>query len=116
VVSSFNPSALERVKQLEPRLRTGYLADAGSDLRAKLAYVMAGGHDALHPRHDLLDADKASLRVLEAARNAGVEVNVWTVNEPERMRALAALDVDGVMSDDPQRLCATLDAVRTGVA
>jgi glycerophosphoryl diester phosphodiesterase len=117
VVSAFNPAAIESVKRLEPRLRTGYLVGAGRDLDAELAYVIAHGHDALHPRHDLLDADTAaSLRVLAAAREAGVDVNVWTVNEPARMRELAALGVDGLMSDDPQRLCATLDAVRTGAS
>ena len=113
VVSSFNPTAIERVKAREPRLRTAYLATTGADLNAKLAYVVAHNHDALHPRHDMLaaSAPKASLRVLAAARAAGVAVNVWTVNEPARMRELAELGVDGVMSDNPQRLRATFDAL-----
>lgn len=37
--------------------------------------------------------------VLRAAHANAVEVHVWTINEPEGMRRLVALGVDGIVSD-----------------
>lgn len=38
-------------------------------------------------------------RLLELAHDAGVEVHVWTVNEPEEMVRLVGLGVDGIVTD-----------------
>lgn len=38
-------------------------------------------------------------RLIEEAHRAGVEVHVWTVNDPVRMGQLVALGVDGVITD-----------------
>jgi glycerophosphoryl diester phosphodiesterase len=34
-------------------------------------------------------------------RAAGVELNVWTVDDPDRIEALRAMGVDGIVSNDP---------------
>ncbi|WP_051137902.1 glycerophosphodiester phosphodiesterase family protein [Leucobacter chironomi] len=38
-------------------------------------------------------------RLLDAAHRAGVEVHVWTVNDPQRMLQLVSGGVDGVVTD-----------------
>lgn len=43
-----------------------------------------------------------------AAHALGVEVHVWTINDAPRMRALLALDVDGLMTDLPAVAAAVL--------
>ena len=48
-------------------------------------------------------------RFVDVAHAGGVEVHVWTINDPRKAAALLALGVDGVMSDDPGVL---VDVVR----
>ncbi len=43
----------------------------------------------------------ASGRVLAAARAAGIETHLWTLNDPRQAERWLARGVDGVMSDDP---------------
>ncbi|WP_203138652.1 glycerophosphodiester phosphodiesterase family protein [Microbacterium sp. JZ31] len=38
-------------------------------------------------------------RLIRWAHDAGVEVHVWTINDPQRMRELVAMGVDGVVTD-----------------
>jgi glycerophosphoryl diester phosphodiesterase len=40
-----------------------------------------------------------SPRLIAAAHRHGVEVHVWTVNEPDDMRRLVAMGVDGIVTD-----------------
>ncbi len=47
-------------------------------------------------------------RLVEAAHRHGVEVHVWTVNEPADMRRLVALGVDGIVTDRADLALATL--------
>ncbi|HEY6960638.1 MAG TPA: glycerophosphodiester phosphodiesterase [Gaiellaceae bacterium] len=65
-------------------------------LRAASANVLA-----LH--HTL-----CSRAAVAAARRAGAPVLAWTANDPERVRALAAMGVDGIVSDDPAMALAAL--------
>jgi glycerophosphoryl diester phosphodiesterase len=110
VVSSFNPAAIDRVKQEDPSIRTAYICAPWSDLHARTAYAVARGHNALHPHHGTLGSSATAIRMVRMIQQAGLAVNVWTVNDPERMRELAAAGVDGIMSDDPEQLRRVLDS------
>jgi glycerophosphoryl diester phosphodiesterase len=41
---------------------------------------------------------------IKLAHELGLSVNVWTVNDPGRMRELIAMGVDGIITDYPDRL------------
>lgn len=41
---------------------------------------------------------------VQAAHAAGMEMHVWTVNDPEEMKSLLEMGVDGIMTDFPQLL------------
>jgi glycerophosphoryl diester phosphodiesterase len=45
---------------------------------------------------------------VEHAHAHGVFVHVWTIDEPDAMRALLALGVDGIVTDHPARLAAVI--------
>ncbi len=125
-IQSFDWRALQRVQAIAPEIETAYLTvnqDWLSNLRAgrpgaspwlagfdvddfggsAARTVAAAGGDIWSPYH--LEVDAASIR---EAHDAGLVVNVWTVNDPARMRELIGLGVDGIITDYPDRLRAVL--------
>lgn len=49
---------------------------------------------------------------VKGASECGVEVHVWTVNDPADMDRLLALGVDGFVTDFPERACAAIAQMR----
>jgi glycerophosphoryl diester phosphodiesterase len=90
VILSFEPGALREVRRLRPGLRTMQHVGFGVSLRR------AAGAWAVGLRND-----RATPRALARAQAAGFATGVYTVNEPARMRELAALDVTGIFTDRP---------------
>jgi len=64
-------------------------------------------YDALHP-----ESTDVSARLVDSAHRRGHRVNVWTVNQPDEMRRLFALGVDGIFTDDPRLALQVLTANR----
>ncbi|MCC7531273.1 MAG: hypothetical protein IT342_22395 [Candidatus Melainabacteria bacterium] len=46
------------------------------------------------------------------AKRAGIEVNVWTLNEVSEWDSAVRMGVDGIVTDDPVGLTAYLDKLR----
>src|ERR671917_454195 len=53
-------------------------------------------------------------RFVRAARAAGVRVDVWTINDPARMREVLDLGADAVMTDRPDELVKVLAGRESG--
>ena len=51
---------------------------------------------------------------MASARAAGLAVHPWTVDDPERMRALIELGVDGIISNVPAVLAEVVGAINRG--
>lgn len=97
LVSSFSLATIDRVRSLDPAIRCGYLAGARWDQRRALQRAIDGGHAAFHPYHLVVNAE-----LVAAAHDAGLEVNTWTVDEPDRMRWLVEeCGVDGIITNVP---------------
>jgi glycerophosphoryl diester phosphodiesterase len=98
IVSSFGEGAVARVRELEPSLPTALLTAVLTDdqVDGLVEQVVGVGHVALHPHHLTVTP-----HLLDRCREAGLAVNTWTVDEPERIAALAALGVDGVVTNVP---------------
>jgi glycerophosphoryl diester phosphodiesterase len=100
LVSSFSLDSLTRVRALDATLPTGFLTLLGFDPIDAAAVARGHGHSAVHP-------DVRSLLGPVAAATAarchelGLQMNVWTVNDPAELRRLADAGVDAVITDVP---------------
>jgi len=100
LVSSFNLATINRVRALDPSVPTGFLTMLGFDPIDALDVCAAHGHGALHPFVGMLAGPVAAATVIKAHERA-IAVNVWTVNDDDEIRRLAAAGVDIVMTDVP---------------
>lgn len=98
--SSFHPAAVRNVRAAAPWARLGVLCD-DDPRRGGLALALELGAEALIPGRRWVDAG-----IVEEAHVRGLDVWVWTVNEPGEMRRLMALGVDAIFSDWPERFAA----------
>ena len=96
LVSSFDIDAIDRVHDLAPSLPTALLTFGIDDPLAVVEECASRGHRALHPYDPTVDA-----ALVAAAHARGLAVNVWTVDRPDRIVALAALGVDGICTNVP---------------
>jgi glycerophosphoryl diester phosphodiesterase len=111
VVSSFNIASVDCVRSLDPSIPTGFLAFGPFAAGEALDVAHAHGHGALHPFKDALlgpDGDAFARR----ARDLGVALNVWTVNDPDEIGRLAELGVASIISDVPGEARAAVRARR----
>lgn len=105
LLSSFNPLCLWRVKRMALEVPVGLLYAPDSPLplrRGWLAPLLA--YEACHPEHSLVDA-----RHVAQIRRMGLRVNTWTVDDPDQMRRLVDLDVDGIITNVPDLLRRVLE-------
>jgi glycerophosphoryl diester phosphodiesterase len=93
---SFDLGALRRVKLSLPDLPVGLILSCASPSLVEARSVNAF---QVSPRAAYLDAAK-----VEGYRRAGFRVTTWTVNEPEEMRRVLGLGVDGIVTDRPDLL------------
>lgn len=96
--SSFNPIALQRVRHLLPEVPIGLLAFPGSKgwlARSWFGRVLVR-YQTLNPEHgDITE------RLIKHMHSLGRGVLTYTVNEPQEIRRLFELGVDGIFTDDP---------------
>ncbi len=97
ILTTFHPVTLLRACRLLPDLPMGLLALPGS----------AGGPSRAWPgtwlQHEILIPNEADVSpaLVERAHVQKRALYAYTVDEPERMRCLVEMGVDGLISDDP---------------
>lgn len=104
LVSSFDPAVLARLRRWQPDLPTAYLFHMRQSLPLRAGWpALWLGCVAVHPEHTLVTAAS-----MARWRRRGLLVNSWTVDRPERIRAMARLGVDGFCTNDPEAALAAL--------
>jgi glycerophosphoryl diester phosphodiesterase len=103
-VMSFAPSGLRRVRQLAPDLPTVHLMKRvpmrHRDGSVSLSATIAGPS---------LEALKAFPSYVDRAHARGLEVYVWTVDEPADVTAMVDLGVDVIITNEPASVLAQLN-------
>lgn len=104
VVSSFDYRLLVAFRLAAPDVPVGLLFDAETPGRlATWLGLRLLGAAAVHPGREVVTAARAA-----AWRARGLAVNVWTVDEPEEARRLAALGAAALITNVPARIRAAL--------
>lgn len=100
LVSSFNPLELIRMSRLLPDVPRALLF--GPDTPYKMNWGWPApvlhrsiGLKAIHPNWELVSYD-----MIQRAHEAGLQVNVWTVNDPERAAWLEREGIDALITDE----------------
>ncbi|WP_049578336.1 glycerophosphodiester phosphodiesterase [Streptomyces sp. SBT349] len=96
-VQSFELDDATAFNTLMPGVPIGLL-DAERPTEEELV-ALSGWADQVNPQHTVTDQE-----LVDRVHALGMDINVWTVDEPGAMRAMTALGVDGIITDYPQSL------------
>ena len=103
LISSFHLPTVDRVHALAPELPTAWLLGFADDLGPVVDRAAAHGHAAVHPHHALVSEE-----LVRRAHDLGLAVNTWTCDDPDRIRWLAEVGVDAVVTNVPDVALAAL--------
>ena len=94
VISSFNHFSILRMKELAPDLVCGFLEE--SRIIGPAAYCTKHGVECWHPLCYDMTED-----VVKELKDAGIQINAWTVNRREDMVDMLEKEIDGVITNFP---------------
>ncbi|HJR25445.1 MAG TPA: glycerophosphodiester phosphodiesterase [Acidimicrobiales bacterium] len=114
IVQSFWPLSLDRIERGSPALRTALLTSSnlpglargsGVPAGANMAYSALLGYEIAAPDLRTLDLHP---QIVELGHALGRDVVTWTPNTPGDIARAIALGIDGVISDRPDLVYASL--------
>lgn len=97
ILSSFNHESIRRVIEIDNTFETGLLYE--TEIEDVVNYAKAFGATSIHP-----DIRLVSEELIKEAKESGIKVNIYTVNNPIHMRILINAGVDGLFTDYPDLL------------
>lgn len=97
LVSSFQREELQVMSGVNPKVHLGVLTQASVTQAWEWAIEFKA--KAIHPHFTLLTESN-----VKKAQQAGFKVYTWTMNEPEDIARIKTYNVDGIISDFPERL------------
>ena len=97
IISSYLFSELFLVRQLDPDIQIGVIADDQPDVA--LSFARDVNAYSFHPSLSLV-----SKELVEQVHQEGMLLYVHTVNDPENIAKVKAMGVDGVFTDYPDRV------------
>jgi glycerophosphoryl diester phosphodiesterase len=114
IVGSFETSLLNIIRRRLPGVLTNF---GNTEVRNLFLLHKVGLHrlgptpgDVMMIPRRYRDHELATVRFRKATRDLGLEMHIWTVNEPSEMHRMIDLGVDGILTDYPDRLLAIVSA------
>jgi glycerophosphoryl diester phosphodiesterase len=112
IAGSFYPWLPQKIKFLEPTIRTSVLVASRDQPANFIDWALAIEADYVHPcwehgspmPHKLLTLD-----LIAGIRGHGLGIILWHEERPEELRELIKLDVDGICTNTPDVLAAILN-------
>ena len=104
-VTSFSYAAIKKVKQLDPNIKTGLIANVATTT----AFMQLKNIDALSMNHLLVNAT-----VVNNAHQNGKRIFVWTVDNKGEMEKMMSLGVDNIITNRPDRASEVVYSTTTG--
>ncbi|MEL6721110.1 MAG: glycerophosphodiester phosphodiesterase family protein [Bacteroidota bacterium] len=97
-VQSFDPRALQAVRNIDPTIELALLVENEEGVEANIE-KLGFTPQIYSPYHKLL-----TKAVVKEVQGKSMRVIPWTVNEVDRMKELIAMGVDGIITDYPDRI------------
>ena len=99
IVSSFNWDELEQFRSIDKNTPVGVLVSKSMSINEAIEFGKKINAQAIHPNFKLLN-DKAVKKI----KNNGFKIYTWTVNNEDDINFMKKLEVDGIISDYPDRI------------
>jgi len=110
VLSSFFPWVIMKLKDIDSRIKTGWIVGQEQVLSAnRLARAILGfifkkvKADSAHFHYEIITPE-----IIQKFHKWGVPIYAWTVNDIEIMNLLIGLGIDGIITNKPGSLCSIL--------
>ena len=99
IVSSFNWFELEKFRFFEKDIPVGILVSKSMSINEAIKFAKKIDAQAIHPNYELLNE-----KTIRKIKNNGFKVYTWTVNDKDTIEYMKKLNVDGIISDYPDRI------------
>lgn len=97
LVSSFEWDFLQQIVLLNPKIPIGVLTE--TDIDSAITFAESIKAKAIHPDFNLLNKENA-IKIQEK----GFQIFPWTINEKEDITKIKTYNVNGIISDFPDRI------------
>ena len=99
IISSFNWIELERLRFVDRYIPLGVLVNESMNVNKAIEFGKKINAQAIHPNYNLLNKEN-----IAKIKNNGFKVHTWTVNDKSDINNMKELNVDGIISDYPDRI------------
>lgn len=97
IVSSFQREELEMMYLVNPKVHLGVLSQAS--VTQALEWATAFSAKAIHPHFSLLTEEN-----VQKTQEQGFKIYTWTINETEDIERIKTYNIDGIITDFPERI------------